>query len=267
MAERCNMNDQRQDQNADQAMEDLQIAKALGRIKYKILVFSGKGGVGKSTVAANLAVALALAGKKVGLLDIDFHGPSIPKLMGLAGRRPDMADEKLLPVRFSDNLAVMSLGMLVDGADDAVIWRGPMKNGAIRQLIKDVAWGDLDYMIVDSPPGTGDEPLSLVQVMQGLTGAIVVTQPQQLSVDDVRRSVSFCEKLNLPVIGILENMSGFICPHCGEVADIFKSGGGEALAREKGIPFLGKLPIDPAIVEVSDAGQPFIYHSSASPAV
>ncbi|MBN1561580.1 P-loop NTPase [candidate division KSB1 bacterium] len=261
------MNDQRIDQNADQAMEDLQIAKALGKIKHKILVFSGKGGVGKSTVSANLAVALALGGKRVGLLDVDFHGPSIPKLMGMAGRRPDMRDDKIVPIPFSENLQVMSLGMLVDGADDAVIWRGPMKNGAIRQLVKDVAWGELDYLIVDSPPGTGDEPLSVAQIMQDLSGAIVVTQPQQLSVDDVRRSISFCEKLNLPVIGVIENMSGFICPHCGEVVDIFKTGGGEELATQKGIPFLGKLPIDPAIVEVSDAGQPFIYHSSSSPAV
>ena len=144
--------------------------------------------------------------------------------------------------------------MLLGGGDDAVIWRGPMKNSAIKQLVKDVAWGDLDYLIVDSPPGTGDEPLSLVQIMKDLTGAIIVTQPQQLSVDDVRRSVSFCEKLNLPVIGIVENMSGFICPHCSERVEIFKSGGGEELAKENGIPFLGKVPIDPAIVQASDEG-------------
>lgn len=252
--------------NADQAMEDLQISQTLKQIRYKILVFSGKGGVGKSTTSANLAVGLALAGKKVGLLDIDFHGPSIPKLMGLAGRRPDMVGDKILPLTFAENLAVMSLGMLLHDADDAVIWRGPMKNGAIRQLIKDVAWGELDYLIVDSPPGTGDEPLSLVQTMQDLSGAIVVTQPQQLSVDDVRRSVSFCEKLNVPVIGIIENMSGFVCPECGAFIDIFKSGGGQQLADEKNIPFLGKVPIDPAIVESSDAGKPFVYHFSKSPA-
>ena len=245
-------------------MEDVQIANVLKRIQNKILVFSGKGGVGKSTASANLAVALALAGKKVGLLDIDFHGPSIPKLMGMAGRRPEMDGETLIPISFSDNLKVMSLGMLLGGEEDAVIWRGPMKNSAIKQLVKDVAWGDLDYMIVDSPPGTGDEPLSLVQIMQDLTGAIIVTQPQQLSVDDVRRSVSFCEKMKLPVIGIIENMSGFVCSHCGEVEEIFKSGGGEALAAEKNIPFLGKVPIDPAIVRASDAGEPFVYHNAAS---
>ena len=252
--------------NADQEMEDLQIEKTLDQIKYTILVFSGKGGVGKSTTSANLAVALALAGKRVGLLDIDFHGPSIPKLMGMAGKRPDMDGEKIIPMRYSENLKVMSLGMLVAGAEDAIIWRGPMKNSAIKQLIKDVEWGELDYLIVDSPPGTGDEPLSLVQVMKKLTGAIVVTQPQQLSVDDVRRSVSFCEKMNLPVVGIVENMSGFICPHCNETVEIFKSGGGEELAKEKDILFLGKVPIDPNIVEASDAGEPFVYHYGKSPA-
>ncbi len=252
--------------NADQAMEDLQIAKTLEKIDNTILVFSGKGGVGKSTVSANLAVGLALAGKRVGLLDIDFHGPSIPKLMGLEGKRPDMDGEKLVPLQFGENLKVMSLGMLVAGAEDAVIWRGPMKNGAIKQLVKDVAWGDLDYLIVDSPPGTGDEPLSLVQIMKKLTGAIVVTQPQQLSLDDVRRSISFCEKMNLPVLGIVENMSGLVCPHCGETVEIFKAGGGEQLAKEKNIPFLGKVPIDPKIVEASDAGEPFVYHYGKSPA-
>lgn len=252
--------------NADQAMEDLQIATTLKNIKYKILVFSGKGGVGKSTASANLAVALALAGKTVGLLDIDFHGPSIPKLMGFAGKRADMIGDKLLPLQFSENLKVMSLGMLLNSDSDAVIWRGPMKNGAIRQLVKDVEWGELDYLIVDSPPGTGDEPLSLAQTMEHLTGAIIVTQPQQLSVDDVRRSVSFCEKLDLPVLGIIENMSGFICPHCGETIDIFKSGGGETLATEKHIPFLGKVPIDPNIVQASDDGKPFVYHFGKSPA-
>ncbi|MBN1481342.1 chromosome partitioning protein ParA [candidate division KSB1 bacterium] len=263
---RHSVNSHQQPENADQAMEELQISQTLKQITYKILVFSGKGGVGKSTASANLAVALALAGKKVGLLDIDFHGPSIPKLMGLVGRRPDMIGEKILPLSFSENLLVLSLGMLLNAGDDAVIWRGPMKNGAIRQLIKDVAWGELDYLIVDSPPGTGDEPLSLVQTMQDLSGAIVVTQPQQLSVDDVRRSISFCEKLNLPVIGIIENMSGFVCPNCGSLIDIFKSGGGQQLAEEKNILFLGKVPIDPAIVESSDEGKPFVYHFGKSPA-
>ncbi len=260
------MNSHQPHENADQAMEDLQIANTLKNIKYKILVFSGKGGVGKSTASANLAVALALAGKTVGLLDIDFHGPSIPKLMGFAGKRADMRGDKLLPLQFSDNLKVMSLGMLLNSDSDAVIWRGPMKNGAIRQLVKDVEWGSLDYLIVDSPPGTGDEPLSLVQTMEHLTGAIIVTQPQQLSVDDVRRSVSFCEKLDLRVLGIIENMSGFICPKCGETIDIFKSGGGETLANEKNIPFLGKVPIDPNIVQASDDGTPFFYHFGKSPA-
>jgi ATP-binding protein involved in chromosome partitioning len=249
-------------QNLDEALEKIELEKRLNDINYKIIVLSGKGGVGKSTAAANLATSLALVGRDVGLLDIDFHGPSIPKLMGLENKKLEVQNDLLLPLGFGDNLKVMSLGFLLQSEDDAVIWRGPMKMGAIKQLIKDVNWGKLDYLIIDSPPGTGDEPLSIVQLIKNPTGAVIVTQPQDLSISDVRRSVSFCRKLDLPVLGIIENMSGFVCPHCGVTVDIFKAGGGEKLAENMQVPFLGKIPIDPDIVEASDNGKPFCYFYS-----
>ncbi|MDZ7722770.1 MAG: Mrp/NBP35 family ATP-binding protein [candidate division KSB1 bacterium] len=252
-----------QNENLDQALEQIDLEKNLNRIKYKILVLSGKGGVGKSTVSANLALSLALNGNKVGLLDVDFHGPSIPRLMGLEGRQVDMKNDKLVPVNFSENLKVLSLGMLVQSRD-AVIWRGPMKMGAIKQMLKDVEWGDLDYLIFDSPPGTGDEPLSVVQLVKNATGAVVVTTPQALSTSDVRRSIQFCEKLNLPVLGVIENMSGFVCPSCGATHDIFKTGGGESMSREMNVAFLGKIPIEPQIVQASDEGKPYVYHYGKS---
>ena len=202
--------DCQKEESLDEALESVELEKRLAEIKYKIIVLSGKGGVGKSTTAANLATSLALAGKKVGLLDIDFHGPSIPKLMGLENRKIEVRENLLVPIGYGENLKVMSLGFLLQSADDAVIWRGPMKMGAIKQLLKDVNWGRLDYLIVDCPPGTGDEPLSIVQLLKNPTGAVVVTQPQDLSVADVQRSISFCEKLNLRVLGVIENMSGFV---------------------------------------------------------
>ncbi|MBN2354682.1 P-loop NTPase [candidate division KSB1 bacterium] len=251
-------------QTLDQVLEDVQLDQQLAEIKHKIIVLSGKGGVGKSTVSANLALSLALAGKEVGLLDIDFHGPSIPKLMGLEGKRAGIEADRIVPITFAGKLKVMSLGLLLQGEDDAVIWRGPMKMGAIKQLIKDVAWGRLDYLIVDSPPGTGDEPLSIVQLLKNPTGAVVVTQPQDLSTADVRRSIVFCRQLKLPVLGVIENMSGFVCPKCGETVDIFKSGGGESMAEKMNVPFLGRIPIEPAIVAGGDSGEPFVYFRGKS---
>lgn len=245
--------------NPEQAIEELELETQLAKIKNTIVVISGKGGVGKSTTAANMAMSLALAGRSVGLLDVDFHGPSIPKLIGIEGRRIESSGNKLQPIKYLEKLKVMSLGLMLQSADDAVIWRGPMKMGVIKQLIKDVDWGKLDYLIIDCPPGTGDEPLSVVQVLKNPTGAVVVTQPQALSVSDVRRSIQFCVKLNLPVLGLIENMSGFVCPHCNTTVDIFKSGGGEELALQVNVPFLGKVPIDPQIVEASDEGKPFVY--------
>lgn len=247
------------ERNVEQMMEKMLLDEQLGKIKHKILVLSGKGGVGKSTVSANLATSLALAGKKVGLLDVDIHGPSVPRLLKLQGQTLKSDGLRIIPIGVGENLKVISVAFLLQDADDAVIWRGPMKFGIIKQFIAEVDWGELDYLIVDSPPGTGDEPLSVVQVMGQVDGAVLVTTPQDLSTSDVRKSINFCRKLNVEVLGVIENMSGFACPHCGEHTDIFKTGGGENMAREMGVPFLGRIPIDPRIVQASDDGTPYVY--------
>jgi ATP-binding protein involved in chromosome partitioning len=230
----------------------------MSQVRHKILILSGKGGVGKSTVAANLALSLALGGRQVGLLDIDIHGPSIPRLLNLEGMPVQTSGEALLPVLAGDRLKVMSIGFLLRERDDAVIWRGPLKMGAIRQFLKDVEWGPLDFLIVDSPPGTGDEPLSIVQLLEKADGAVIVTTPQELALNDVRKCINFCRQLSLPVMGVIENMSGLVCPNCGTVVNIFKAGGGERMAREMNVPFLGSIPIDPDIVEASDSGKPYV---------
>jgi ATP-binding protein involved in chromosome partitioning len=247
-----------QDKKKQMELEQDQIRLRMNQIKHKILILSGKGGVGKSTVAVNLAVSLALTGKKVGLLDIDIHGPSIPKILNLEGNNLQTAEDMILPIEMLDNLKVISMGFLLRGSSDAVIWRGPMKYQMIKQFLKDVLWGSLDFLIVDSPPGTGDEPLSIVQLLENANGAIIVTTPQEVALSDVRKCITFCRQLNLPVLGVLENMSGFICPKCGHKTDIFKSGGGEKMAEEMAVPFLGRIPIDPAIVEACDSGKPYI---------
>lgn len=196
----------------------------------KIVVLSGKGGVGKSTVAVNLATALALNGLRVGLLDVDIHGPSVPTMLGLENETLKGGPEGLFPVEFG-GLKIMSLGFLLQNPDDAVIWRGPMKMGVIKQFLTDVQWGDLDYLIVDAPPGTGDEPLSICQLIQPLDGAVIVTTPQKVAAIDVRKSISFCRRLAVPVLGVIENMSGFVCPKCGEVTQILPTGGGKRLPK------------------------------------
>ncbi|NMC20661.1 MAG: P-loop NTPase, partial [Thermogutta sp.] len=255
---------------ADESEQDFRDRQALTRrmcqIGRKLLVMSGKGGVGKSTVAANLAIALSLAGRRVGLLDVDIHGPSIPKLMGLDDARVVAHEGELVPLEIGDNLKVISIAFFLSGNRDAVIWRGPLKYGVIKQFLKDVAWGPLDYLVIDAPPGTGDEPLSVAQLAGQPAGAILVTTPQDLAIADVRRSVSFCEKVSMPVVGIIENMSGLTCPHCGGRIDLFKTGGGESLAREMGVPFLGRIPIDPQIVTCGDGGIPYIHRFADSPA-
>ena len=253
----CAAKARRQDESEQEFAERQALERRLCHIQRKLLVLSGKGGVGKSTVAANLAVSLAQAGKKIGLLDIDIHGPSIPKLLGLEGRQIVGAADGMVPVRMNNNLAVMSIGFLVGGENTPVIWRGPMKYGAIRQFLKDVAWGELDYLVVDSPPGTGDEPLSVAQLVGSGAGAVIVTTPQDLAIADVRRCVSFCNAVSLPVVGIVENMSGLACPKCGERIDVFKKGGGKALADEMNVPYLGSVPLEPTIVVSADAGIPF----------
>jgi ATP-binding protein involved in chromosome partitioning len=250
---------QRTDEKLKMYTENEALARRLSEIKHKILVLSGKGGVGKSTVAVNLAVALGMAGMKVGLLDVDFHGPSVPTLLRMEGELlRSVAGGGIMPLVTDDGLRVVSLGFALGHTDEAVIWRGPMKMGVIKQLLTDVQWGELDYLVVDFPPGTGDEPLSVAQLIPESDGAVIVTTPQDLSLQDVRKSINFCRHLKIPVLGVIENMSGLLCPHCGKMIEVFKSGGGETMAREMGVPFLGRIPIDPRIVETSDQGQPFV---------
>ncbi len=237
---------------------DNELRERMGKIKHKILVLSGKGGVGKSTVAANVACSLAVKGFQTGLLDVDFHGPSIPTLLNLEGRPVYSGPAGLMPVEYNRGLKVMSMGFLLKNPDDAVIWRGPLKMQVMKQLLEEVMWGDLDYLIMDFPPGTGDEPLSIAQLIPDVDGAIIVTTPQNLSLNDVRKSIHFCHQVKIPVLGVIENMSGFICPHCQGVIDVFKKGGGETMAERMGVPFLGRIPMDPDIVEASDAGVPFM---------
>jgi Mrp family chromosome partitioning ATPase len=247
---------------------DLMLADSLTRIENTLMILSGKGGVGKSTIAVNLAAALAASDKTVGLLDIDIHGPSIPLLLKLEGATAATASGRgLIPIRFNDNLKVMSIEFVMkDQADEAVIWRGPMKHRMIRQFIAEVEWGDLDFLIVDAPPGTGDEPLSICQMAPPRSQAIIITTPQKIALKDVRKSIRFCKSLGLPVFGIIENMSGFVCDNCGKLHQLFDSGGGEMLALEQGFKFLGKIPIDQRLVSASDRGKPFVLEHPASPA-
>jgi len=239
--------------------DDHKLYARMSRIAHKIIVLSGKGGVGKSTVAVNLAASLQLAGKKVGLLDVDIHGPSIPTMLGLEHEHVQNGEDGIQPVD-ADGMKVMSLGFLLRDMDDAVIWRGPMKMGVIRQFLADVDWGALDYLVIDSPPGTGDEPLSVCQLVAPLDGAVAVTTPQRVAAVDVRKSITFCRQVNVPVLGVVENMSGFVCPKCGEVTQVFRSGGGRRIAESMGLPFLGAIPIDPQIAEAADGGRAFVQH-------
>lgn len=254
----CPLKSRKPHESPEDFLERQAIGRRMCRVKHKILVLSGKGGVGKSTIAVNLAVSLALAKKQVGLLDIDIHGPSVPRLLGVEGRTIEGTGKALLPVQYGENLKVMSIGFLLQKREDAVIWRGPMKFAVIKQFLKDVEWGELDYLIVDSPPGTGDEPLSIGQLIPEADGAILVTTPQEIAVADVRRCITFCRQIDLRVLGVIENMSGLVCPKCGTTVELFKSGGGKRMAYEMGVLFLGSIPIDPQIVEASDAGTPYM---------
>jgi len=237
--------------------EDIRLSQVLAKIKNRLLVFSGKGGVGKSTVAANLALALAMKNFKVGLLDVDIHGPNLPKMLGVEGKRPDISRQGMKAVEVNGNLKLVSMAFLLEDPDLPVIWRGPMKMKVIQQFLSDVEWGELDWLVVDSPPGTGDEPLSVAQLIPA-TGAIIVTTPQEVSLMDSRKAVVFARKLNLKIYGIIENMSGLICPHCGKKINLFKEGGGLRVALEMGVSFLGKIPLDPRIVTSGDDGKPFV---------
>ena len=215
---------------------------------------SGKGGVGKTTVSVGLALTLACEGFRVGLLDADIHGPNVPKMLGIEDVKPTCSQEGIEPVKVG-NLKVISMAFLLKSKDDPIIWRGPLKSVAIRQFLSDVNWGELDYLVVDLPPGTGDEPLSIAQFIENVDGSIIVTTPQEVALLDSRKAVRFSQTLKIPVIGIIENMSGFICPICKSKVDIFSFGGGEKAAKELKVPFLGRVPIDPEIVKASDNGE------------
>ncbi len=244
-------------QNQAKQEQDVELKNTLSKIKYKLIVMSGKGGVGKTSVSVNLGIALANRGFKVGIMDVDLHGPDVPRMLGLKGEVEASKDmPKLTPMSYSDNLKAISMECFMPNKDDAVIWRGPLKHSAINQFITDIDWGELDFLIVDSPPGTGDEPLSVAQTIPDAK-AIIVTTPQEVALSDVRKSINFCKKINKEMFGMVENMSGYVCPQCGETADLFGSGGGEATAKQFNINFLGKIPFDPKIVKAGDSGSSY----------
>ena len=251
---------------AESIEEETRLQDALGKIKHIIIVMSGKGGVGKSTVSSNLATELSNRGYQVGIMDVDITGPNIAKMFGVEDEKLHVLAERLIPVTVPPSLKLMSMAFLLPDKDSPIMWRGPVKMGAIKQFIEDVNWGDLDYLVVDMPPGTGDEALSVVQLMPKADGMVIVTTPQDVALLDSRKSLRFGAETHIPIIGIVENMSGFVCPHCGEVTDIFKSGGGEAAAKELNVQFLGKVPIEPGVVDAGDSGMPVVlkYPDSAS---
>lgn len=247
------------------------IRERLSTVRRKILVLSGKGGVGKSTFTAQLAWALSLdEDSQVGCMDVDICGPSLPKIMGVEKEQIHSSSTGWSPVYVADNLSIMSIAFMLPSPDSSVIWRGPKKNGMIKQFIKDVEWGDLDFLVVDTPPGTSDEHLSVAQYMKeaGIDGAVVVTTPQEVSLLDVRKELSFCKKAGIPILGLVENMSGFVCPSCRGHSEIFKptTGGGRALCLEMGIDFLGSVPLDPRIARACDYGKSFVDECPESPA-
>ncbi|MCP4345231.1 MAG: Mrp/NBP35 family ATP-binding protein [Desulfobacterales bacterium] len=247
-----------------QAGQDAAVKGTLEKIKNKFIVMSGKGGVGKTSTSVNLAIALAGKGYKVGIIDVDIHGPDVPRMLGIKGMLGVNANQKLTPMNYSENLAAVSLDSLSAGKDDAIIWRGPIKHSVIRQFIGDVEWGDLDYLIIDSPPGTGDEPLTVAQIIQDAK-AVIVTTPQEVALGDVRKSINFCKTVNMEVFGLVENMSGFTCPHCAKEVDLFGTGGGERTAESMGVNFLGRIPFDSNVVLCGDSGISFQEKYTDSP--
>ncbi len=248
----CSVNKSRSKEEQDAAVKG-----SLQKIKHKLLVMSGKGGVGKTSTSVNLAIALAKKGANVGIMDVDLHGPDVPRMLGLDGLLDVNANNKLEPMKYSDHLHVVSIEALSVSKDDAIIWRGPIKYSAIRQFIGDVEWGNLDFLVIDSPPGTGDEPLTVAQTITDAK-AIIVTTPQEVSLADVRKSINFCKTVKMDIFGLIENMSGLACPHCGEMLELFGCGGGEKTANALSIPFLGKIPFDPRVVTCGDSGASFI---------
>ena len=238
---------------------ETKLKDSLSRIKHVVIVMSGKGGVGKSTISSNLAQVLSMKGYRTGLMDIDITGPNIPKMFKIEDAKLYVSENnKLIPIAVSDSLSIMSMAFLLPERDMAVMWRGPMKATAIRQFIEDVDWGDLDYLIVDMPPGTGDEAISIVQLIPKADGAVIVTTPQDVAVLDSRKSITFAAQTKIPIIGVVENMSGFICPHCNKLTEIFGSGGGEKAAKELDLQFLGRIPIEPGVAVSGDSGMPIV---------
>ena len=241
------------DPRKEQAAKEAAVKTSLDKIKHKIIIMSGKGGVGKTSTSVNLSIALASSGHQVGIMDVDLHGPDVPRMLGINGTPELNQNKKLSPLRYSDYLRAISIESFTPGKDDAIIWRGPLKYAAIRQFIGEVDWGDLDFLVIDSPPGTGDEPLTVAQTISDAK-AIIVTTPQEVALADVRKSINFCKTVNMEIFGMIENMSGLNCPHCGEMIDLFGAGGGERTAKEMGIRFLGRIPFDPNVVACGDSG-------------
>lgn len=253
------------DQQANpQANRDAEVKRTLDRVKHKFIIMSGKGGVGKTSTAVNLSLTLASMGHRVGIMDVDLHGPDVPRMLGLSGMLDMGTNQKLNPMRYSKNLSAVSIESLTPTKDEAIIWRGPVKYSAIQQFIGDVAWGDLDFLLIDAPPGTGDEPLTVAQTIPDAK-AIIVTTPQEVSLADVRKSINFCKTVKMEIYGLIENMSGFVCPHCQAAIDLFGSGGGEKTAAATGISFLGKIPFDQKMVECGDAGVSYQQQHKDSP--
>ncbi len=242
----------------DAIEEETRLNETLAGIKHVIIVMSGKGGVGKSTVSSNLAATLSMKGYQTGIMDLDITGPNIPKMFGVEDEQLTAEDHRLIPVTVPPSMKLMSMAFLLPDRDSPVMWRGPVKMGAVKQFLEDVNWGSLDYLVIDMPPGTGDEALSIVQLIPKADGMVIVTTPQDVALLDSRKSVVFAAETGIPIIGIVENMSGFVCPHCGQTTDIFKSGGGEATAKEMNIQFLGRVPIEPGIVMSGDSGMPIV---------
>jgi ATP-binding protein involved in chromosome partitioning len=236
------------------------------QVKHTVAVISGKGGVGKSTVTVNLAAAFAKQGKHAGILDADIHGPSVPRLLGLTGQQVKVGPPGAFPVIGPLGMKVVSIDFFLPEEKTPTIWRGPLKMTAIRQFLSDVVWGELDTLFIDLPPGTGDEPLSIAQLLPNIDGVIIVTMPSELSRAVVEKAITFARRVGMPIIGIIENMSGYVCPTCGEKIDIFQSGGGKKMAEETGVPFLGSIPIDPKVGVDSDEGSPFVIKHADSPA-
>ena len=243
--------------SAKMQIQDEMIRSTLEKIKCKLFIMSGKGGVGKSSVSVNVAAALAEKGYKVGILDVDIHGPSVPTLLGISGQLEMDRGSLVVPKKYSENLYVVSMESLLKDPDQAVLWRGPMKTSAIRQFISDVQWGELDFLVIDSPPGTGDEPMTVLKTVPESL-CVVVTTPQEVSLSDVRKSINFLQYAKANVLGVVENMSGLICPHCHGSIDLFKKGGGKDLAEKYGLNFLGQIPLDPATVVAGDLGKPVV---------